>query len=252
MPKINVYLPDDLADAVKDAGIPVSAVCQHALAHAVRLVTAVREIAAADPDALVNGPAVLQFTARAMTILKAAQAEAAADGVTALDSGYLLREMVSDQDSIAVRVLTALDITPRMLRAELDRRLASAEHRAAASAPPDTTLAADVAKALELAATESSALGTSYLGTEHLLLGMIGEPDGVAGHVLRSLGADLRVTRRTVVAALAGWDARSARAAQQEDTASHHADELATAVRAELAPVLARIERLESQAGSLG
>jgi ATP-dependent Clp protease ATP-binding subunit ClpC len=105
-----------------------------------------------------------------------------------------------------------------------------------------------VAKALELAANESSALGTSYVGTEHLLLGMIGEPDGVAGHVLRFLGADLRVTRRTVAAALAGWDAGSARAAQQEDAARHLADHVATAVRTELAPVLERIERLEGMA----
>jgi hypothetical protein len=49
-------------------------------------------------------------------------------------------------------------------------------------------------------------------------------------------------------AALAGWDAGSARAAQQQDAASHLADHVATAVRAELAPVLARIERLEGMA----
>jgi post-segregation antitoxin (ccd killing protein) len=46
MPKINVYLPDDLAEAVRDAGVPVSAVCQRALEQAVRRVTAVRELCA--------------------------------------------------------------------------------------------------------------------------------------------------------------------------------------------------------------
>jgi ATP-dependent Clp protease ATP-binding subunit ClpC len=104
-----------------------------------------------------------------------------------------------------------------------------------------------VAKALELAANESSALGTTFIGTEHLLLGLIGEPDGVAGHVLRSLGADLRVSRRTVAAALAGWDARAAHQPQREDEASRQADGVAAIVRAELAPVLARIARLESR-----
>src|SRR5215831_15043214 len=207
MPKINVYLPDDLADAVKDAGVPVSAVCQRALEQAVRRVSAVRDISGRPPGDQIMAP-TSAFTARAVTILEAASAEAADDGLAALDSAHLLRALVSDQESIAVRVLAALDI----------------------------------------AANESSALGNSYIGTEHLLLGLIGEPAGVAGHALRSLGADLRVTRRTVAAALAGWDARSARSAQQQDPASHHADEIAAAIRTELAPVLARIERLESLA----
>jgi ATP-dependent Clp protease ATP-binding subunit ClpA len=244
MPKINVYLPDDLADAVKDAGLPVSAICQRALELAVRRVTAVRETAAGRYSDLVEGAGVTEFTARVLRILDAARS-AAADDVTALDSACLLRAMVSDGDSMAVRVLTALDITPRHVRAELDRRSASAEPYAPTSAGPAASAAPDVAKALELAASESAALGTSYIGTEHLALGLIGEPDGVAGHVLRSLGADLRVTRRTVAAALAGWDAGSARAAQQQDAASHQAEHVAAAVRAELAPMLARIERLE-------
>src|ERR687890_296822 len=50
MPKINVYLPDDLAEAVKAAGVPVSAVCQRALEQAVRRVTAIRQTVLADLD----------------------------------------------------------------------------------------------------------------------------------------------------------------------------------------------------------
>jgi post-segregation antitoxin (ccd killing protein) len=45
MPKINVYLPDELAEAVKAAGVPVSAVCQRALEEAVKRMTALREVA---------------------------------------------------------------------------------------------------------------------------------------------------------------------------------------------------------------
>jgi ATP-dependent Clp protease ATP-binding subunit ClpA len=248
MPKINVYLPDDLADAVKDAGLPVSAICQRALELAVRRVTAVRETAAGRYRDLVEGAAVTEFTARLMNILDAAKAAAAADDASALDSGHLLRAMVSDRDAMAVRVLSALDITQRHVRAELDRRSASADLDVTTAARSAASVAPDVARALELAASESSGLGTSYVGTEHVLLGMIGEQEGVAGHALRFLGADLRVTRRTVAAALAGWDAGSARAAEQQDPAGHHADHIAAAVRAEVAPVLARIERLENLA----
>jgi post-segregation antitoxin (ccd killing protein) len=45
VPKINVYLPDELAEAVKEAGVPVSAVCQRALEQAVRRITSIRESA---------------------------------------------------------------------------------------------------------------------------------------------------------------------------------------------------------------
>jgi len=247
MPKINVYLPDDLADAVKDAGVPVSAVCQRALEQAVRRVSAVRDISGRPPGDQIMAP-TSAFTARAVTILEAASAEAADDGLAALDSAHLLRALVSDQESIAVRVLAALDIATRQVRAELDRRVATGAEDGEGSQGAGRPLTGELAEAIENAANESSALGNSYIGTEHLLLGLIGEPAGVAGHALRSLGADLRVTRRTVAAALAGWDARSARSAQQQDPASHHADEIAAAIRTELAPVLARIERLESLA----
>lgn len=250
MPKINVYLPDDLAEAVKDAGLPVSAICQRALEQAVRRVTAVREIAEGGTDPyLIDRTAILPFTARAMRLLDAAQAEATADGLAAFDSAYLARAVLSDRDSMAVRVLAALDITSRQVRAELDRRIAASPHTQRASTRPSGPLSPDAAKAVELATNEASGLGNSFIGTEHLLLGLIGEPDGAAGHALRALGADLRVTRRTVAAALAGYGAGAAaqRAAGQ---APADQGEVAAAIRVELAPVLARIERLERQLAS--
>jgi len=48
-------------------------------------------------------------------------------------------------------------------------------------------------------------MGHNYIGCEHLLLGLIAEPDGTAGQVLRALGAEHRLTRRAVTAALAGY-----------------------------------------------
>jgi ATP-dependent Clp protease ATP-binding subunit ClpC len=248
MPKINVYLPDDLAEAVKEAELPVSAVCQRALEQAVRRVTAVREIAAGGSQSdLVGGTAIVPFTARTMRILKAAQAEAEAAGLQALDSAHLLRAIVADRDAMAVRVLATLDSTSRQLGAELDRRVAAGQHASAASGGAPAALSPDVAKALELATNEASALGTSYLGTEHLLLGMIGEPDGVAGHALRALGADLRLTRRTVAAALAGYDAGVERRRATGPAPTGQAAEITAVIRSELAPVLVRIERLEAQ-----
>jgi len=73
MPKINVYLPDDLADAVRDAGLPVSAICQRALEFAVRRITAIRQtvLSAISDEEL--GTQLTSFTARAVTVLKLAR-----------------------------------------------------------------------------------------------------------------------------------------------------------------------------------
>ncbi|MEU2357578.1 Clp protease N-terminal domain-containing protein [Streptomyces misionensis] len=133
MPKINVYLPDDLAEAVKEAGVPVSAVCQRALELAVRRVTTIRETPLADLDDEPTG-ALAHFTARTRTVLKLAVAPRRFDG--------------------------------------------------------------PAANAMELAVTEAISLGHNYIGCEHVLLGLVAEPDGVAGQVLRALGTDPKLARR--------------------------------------------------------
>jgi ATP-dependent Clp protease ATP-binding subunit ClpA len=247
MPKINVYLPDDLAEAVKDAGVYVSAVCQRALEQAVRRVTAIRETAASPVRDLPADTPGMPVTARSIQILRAAEARAAADGLSEIDSEHLLRAVLDDRDSMAVRVLGALDITVLQVRAELDRRTQDAVVSTPPQTGPSGNLSAGLARVFELAANESSGLGNSYIGTEHLLLGFIGEPDGVAGHALRALGADLRVTRRTVAAALIGWGRHAEFTARQQQPADSQADMVISAIRAELAPVLARVERLEAQ-----
>lgn len=270
MPKVNIYLPDDLAAAVKDTGVPLSAVCQRALEQAVRRVMQIRQVFSgqARPAELTQPPAV-EFTARAARLIERARAEAKAAGLAQASTGHLLSAIAADENSLAVRVLSAFEITPPQIRSELDR-LENADEELAASRPERPArqradggaataagqgLDQQVITAVELAAIESSGLGHSYIGTEHLLLGLIGEPDGMAGNVLRSLGAELRVTRRMVAAALAGWAARG----QAERGEGGHgtsgtasggdaaADQLAAAIRTELTPVLARIEQLEAR-----
>jgi ATP-dependent Clp protease ATP-binding subunit ClpA len=261
MPKINVYLPDDLAEAVKDAGLPVSAICQRALEQGVRRVTAMRAITNGTPGT----SSETWFTKRAMTILESSLAVARDAGLDAAGTGQLLAALVADEDGIAMRVLGALEITGQQIRTALGDR---ADKGPADTGSPDagpvgtadggTATAVgfgpEAATALQLAAAESAGLGHNYIGTEHLLLGLIGEPDGVAGGALRALGAELRMTRRAVTAALAGWAAHAERpprpAAASEGSVPE--DHVAAAVRAEVAPILSRIERLERMAASQG
>ncbi len=267
MPKINIYLPDDLADAVRDAGVPVSAICQRALEQAVRRVTVLREAAtgAFDDGGPAGAPAV-PFTRRAMTVLESAHASASAVPGAQVRTEHVLAALMA-ADNMAVRVLGTLEITPRQVQAELARRLPAEPGAGAAPDPGRPWISPAASRVLELAGNESSGLGNGFVGCEHLLLGLIAEPDGIGGSMLRSLGADLRVVRRTVAAALAGWYAAAAR--HEEQAASQPAaggaagtpsagtpaagtaplaGQLSVVIQAELAPLLARIERLESGA----
>ena len=179
MPKINVYLPDELAEAVKDAGVPVSAVCQRALEQAVRRVTAIREVAAEiGPANVLSDPPLVNFTKRAMSVLRSAQASAGDEGMAEIGTGHVLRALLT-HGRIAMEILTALDITAQQVRVGLDKRVTPATaSRGGATTEP--AVSRQVALAIELAANESSGLGHGYVGSEHLLLGLIGEPDGGA------------------------------------------------------------------------
>jgi ATP-dependent Clp protease ATP-binding subunit ClpA len=236
MPKINVYLPDELADAVKDTGIPVSAICQRALEQAVRRVTAIRETSLAQlthDDLEERFPL---FTHRARTVLTLAIEQAGT--AATVGTGQLLTGILDEGDNLALRVLQAIEIEPAQVRQALAR------HADAEPGPPGGThFSTAAAGALELTVTEATSLGHNYVGCEHLLLGLIGEPDGAAGQVLRGLGAEARLTRRAVSAALAGYVHLRANTAAQPAAPGTQA--LVAALQEQLKPLIARIERLE-------
>lgn len=244
MPKINVYLPDELAEAVKEAGVPVSAVCQRALEQAVRRVTAIRQTVLTDLDLEAPTGALVHLTDRTRTVLKLATDRAGADGAPAVGTGHLLAGLLDEGGNLALHVLRAMDIELDQVKRDLAQRM-SGERGEAGQA---RRFSATAANALEFAVTESTSLGHNYIGCEHLLLGLVAEPDGTAGQVLRGLGADPRLTRRAVVAALAGYVHLRAQA-QQPARPADPAQLLATALREQLQPLLQRISRLEERAG---
>ena len=235
MPKINVYLPDDLADAVRDAGVPVSAVCQRALEQAVHRITSLRQTVLGELDGTELVGRLPQFTARAIVTLQLAIERAHATGAPNVTTGHLLHGMLAEGGNLALQILTAMEIDPGTITV------------------PDATepgggdglrFSTQAANAIELTVAESTGLGHNYVGCEHLLLGLVAEPDGQAGRTLRDLGADPRATRRAVTVALAGY--AHLRASTTNPAA---ASGLLTAVRAELAPLVQRIERLEARVG---
>ncbi|WP_328584572.1 Clp protease N-terminal domain-containing protein [Streptomyces sp. NBC_00370] len=250
MPKINVYLPDDLAEAVKDAGVPVSAVCQRALEQAVRRVTAIRETVLSGLDIEEPVGALSHFTSRTRTVLKLAVADARSSGEQ-VGTGHLLAAVLAEGGNLALQVLRAMEIPPTQVTRDLGLRRAGTAQDGRAGDGGDPQLSVEAAAALELTVTEATSLGHNYVGCEHLLLGLAAEPDGTAGQVLRGLGAEPRLVRRAVTAALAGYVHLRAQVTSQEGAAAPAAGQqaLAAAVRREIQPLTERIGRLEEHLG---
>ncbi|MEU4426079.1 Clp protease N-terminal domain-containing protein [Actinoplanes sp. NPDC024001] len=241
MPKINVYLPDELAEAVKDTGIPVSAICQRALEQAVRRVSAMRETSLRTLTRDDLAERFPLFTDRARTVV--ALAIEHAGSAATVGTGDLLAGILDEGDNLALRVLQAIEIEPGQVRQALLRQAGAEPGPPAGDGAAHFSTAA--AGALELSVNEATSLGHNYLGCEHLLLGLIGEPDGTAGQVLRGLGAEARLTRRAVSAALAGYVHLRANTAAQHQQPP--AQGLVAALQEQLKPLVARIERLEQR-----
>ncbi|WP_067168921.1 Clp protease N-terminal domain-containing protein [Microtetraspora niveoalba] len=242
MPKINVYLPDELAEAVKDTGVPVSAICQRALEQAVRRIAAIRQTALGELEADDLDERLPRFTAPARTVVKLAIDRARADAAPNVGTGHLLAGMLAEGKNLALHVLRAVEIDPAQVQRDLERHAGSEDGGAEGNS--SVHFSAPAAGALELTVVEATGLGHNYVGCEHLLLGLITEPDGTAGQVLRALGAEPRLVRRAVTAALAGYVHLRAQ------TAADPAQALAAAVHQQVRPLIERIERLEQRLGS--
>ncbi|MGB9112024.1 MAG: Clp protease N-terminal domain-containing protein [Acidimicrobiales bacterium] len=143
-----------------------------------------------------------RFTDRARRVLVLAQEEARLLGHSFIGTEHLLLGLVHDGDGIAARTLESLGITLEAVRAKVDETIGPASSATAAS-PPFTPRAK---KVLELSFREALQLGHNYIGTEHILLGLVREGEGVAAQVLQSLGADLPVVREAVISQLSGHE----------------------------------------------
>ncbi|HWS31607.1 MAG TPA: Clp protease N-terminal domain-containing protein [Actinoplanes sp.] len=208
MPKINVYLPDDLADAVRDTGLPVSPICQRALEHAVRRITTIHRATLTDLDPARLAEQLPSFTERLVTTITLAATRATgsagagtvtAGSVTAgsVTTGDLLHGLLTEGHNLALRLLNSMDVAPSTLTAPTTAEPGPADGPLRFSTP--------AAIALELAVGEAIGLGHNYVGCEHLLIGLAAEPDGAAGALLRSRAVDGKAARRTVAAALEGY-----------------------------------------------
>jgi ATP-dependent Clp protease ATP-binding subunit ClpC len=136
-----------------------------------------------------------RFTERARKVVFYAQEEAQKFGEGYVSTEHLLLGLVREADSVAARVLEKLGVSLNRIRAEVEKQLPRGDARPS----QDMTLTPRAKRVIDLAYDEARNLNNNYIGTEHLLLGLIREGDGLAGRVLAKLGVELERARREVM-----------------------------------------------------
>ncbi len=136
------------------------------------------------------------YTPRAQEVIKLARAEAERFNHPYVGTEHVLLGLVALGQGVAVTVLERMGISLEALRLEVEKAVGQGPETKTVGNVPFTPRAK---KVLQLAATEARALNHSYIGTEHLLLGLLREGEGVAAQVLRNLNVDLETTRVEVM-----------------------------------------------------
>jgi ATP-dependent Clp protease ATP-binding subunit ClpC len=142
------------------------------------------------------------FTDRARRVVVLAQDEARLLNHNYLGTEHLLLGLIreGEGEGVAVRALESLGISLGAVRAQVQESIGQGQ-----SAPTShISFTPRAKKVLELSFREALQLHHNYIGTEHLLLGLIGEGEGVAAQVLMQLGADLSRVRQRVIELLSG------------------------------------------------
>jgi len=150
-----------------------------------------------------------RFTDRARRVLVLAQEEARLLNHSFIGTEHILLGLIHEGEGLAAKALESLGISLEAVREKVEETIGPAGS-APTGSPPFTPRAK---KVLELSLREALQLGHNYIGTEHMLLGLVREGEGVAAQVLISLGADLSRVRQQVIQLLSGYQGREQTAA---------------------------------------
>lgn len=142
-----------------------------------------------------------RFTDRARRVLVLAQEEAKHLHHNYIGTEHILLGLIHEGEGVAAKALESLGISLEAVREKVEETIGPA----AASSSPNPPFTPRAKKVLELSLREALQLGHNYIGTEHMLLGVVREGEGVAAQVLVSLGADLSRVRQQVIQLLSGY-----------------------------------------------
>ncbi len=147
-----------------------------------------------------------RFTDRARRVLVLAQEEARELNHAFIGTEHILLGLIREGEGVAAKALDALGVTFDVVREKVEEAIGTNPNPSPGS-PPFTPRAK---KVLELSLREALQLGHSYIGTEHMLLGLVREGDGVAAQVLNDLGADMARVRNQVIQMMSGQGGKEA------------------------------------------
>ena len=153
-----------------------------------------------------------RFTERAQQVLVLAQEEAKRLNHNFIGTEHLLLGLAREGSGIAARALQNMSVDLNRVRQEVERITPKGDKviQQGISYTPRAK------RVVELAIEESQNLGHNYVGTEHLMLGLVREGEGIAAQVLSNVGIDLKRARKEVIQLLGGEETSSARAAEGE------------------------------------
>ncbi len=141
-----------------------------------------------------------RFTDRARRVVVLAQEEARMLNHNYIGTEHVLLGLVHEGEGVAAKALESLGISLEAVRQQVEEIIGQGQQAPSVHIP----FTPRAKKVMELALREATDLGHNYIGTEHLLLGLIREGEGVAAQVLVKLGADLPQVRQEVVQLLGG------------------------------------------------
>ena len=143
-----------------------------------------------------------RFTDRARRVVVLAQEEARALNHNYIGTEHILLGLIQEGEGVAAKALESMGISLDAVRTEVKEIIGSGGNPPSGYIP----FTPRAKKVLELALREALQLGHKYIGTEHILLGLIREGEGVAAQVLVKLGADLSRVRQQVIQLLSGYE----------------------------------------------
>src|SRR5712664_585258 len=140
--------------------------------------------------------AMNNFTPRAQQVLALARKEADRFNHNFVGTEHLLLGLIKLGQGVAVNVLQKMGLDLETVRMEVEKQVGTGPDQKMIGNIPYTPR---VKKVLALAAKEAKALNHTYVGTEHILLGLLREGDGVAARVLKNLDVDIEQTRQEIL-----------------------------------------------------
>jgi ATP-dependent Clp protease ATP-binding subunit ClpC len=185
-----------------------------------------------------------KFSERARRVLTVAQEESQRFHHGYIGTEHILLGLVREDEGVAAKVLVNLGATLNKVRQAVEGVVEQSEKPATS----ETGLTAGAKKVIELAIDEARSLGHSYIGTEHLLLGLLREGEGIAASVLDSLGITLERAREEItrIVSQSASKTRLARSASRTPALDQLGIDLTEAARAgKLDPVIGRTKEIE-------